>query len=69
VNKDEQRNPPGDQPCERKSVSRQRLLQFLDCKEAAWKDEDHPEFKCGTAEWVRRLEMEIVANALIPSGC
>src|SRR2546429_10029248 len=39
----------------RNEVRRQRLLQFLQNKEAVWKDEDHPELAEGAAAWVRRL--------------
>src|SRR2546421_12683664 len=38
----------------RNEVRRQRLLQFLQNKEAVWKDEDHPELAEGAAAWVRR---------------
>jgi hypothetical protein len=34
------------------------LLEFLATKEPAWKDEDHPEFAHGSAEWVRKIREE-----------
>src|SRR2546425_10810451 len=42
----------------RNEVRRQRLLQFLQNKEAVWKDEDHPELAEGAAAWVRRARAE-----------
>jgi len=38
-----------------KDVHREKLLEFLNSKEPAWKDEDHPELKDGAGEWVRKL--------------
>lgn len=38
----------------RNEVRRQKLLQFLESKEPAWSDKDHPELKGGAAEWVRK---------------
>jgi len=35
--------------------NRQRLLEFLNSKEPAWKDEDHPELAEGSYKWVRSL--------------
>jgi hypothetical protein len=35
-------------------VGREKLLEFLNNREPAWKDEDHPELK-DSAEWVRKL--------------
>ena len=42
----------------RREVRRQKLLQFLETKESAWKDSDHPELAGGAAEWVRTLRKE-----------
>src|SRR2546428_13373851 len=42
----------------RNEVRRQRLLQFLQNKEAVWKDEDHPELAEGAAAWGRRSGAE-----------
>ena len=40
------------------AVRRQKLLDFLADKTAVWKDEDHPEFREGSAKWVRQLRQE-----------
>jgi hypothetical protein len=37
---------------------RNKLLQFLEGKEPAWKDSDHPELAKGAAAWVRKLRKE-----------
>lgn len=42
----------------RDAVRRKRLLEFLNSKEPAWKDEDHREFAQGTAKWVRNLRTQ-----------
>lgn len=42
----------------RDAVRRKRLLEFLEAKEPAWKDEDHPELAQGAAKWVRKLRQE-----------
>jgi hypothetical protein len=42
----------------RNEVRRHRLLQFLQSKDAAWKDEDHPELSGGAGNWVRNLRAE-----------
>jgi hypothetical protein len=42
----------------RNEVRRQKLLQFLNSKEPAWKDEDHPELHGGSAKWMRKLRAE-----------
>lgn len=42
----------------RKEVRRQKLLEFLNSKEPAWRDEDHPELGEGAAKWVRKLRTE-----------
>jgi len=39
-------------------VRRRQLLQFLESKEPAWKDSDHPELAKGAAAWVRKLRKE-----------
>lgn len=42
----------------REEVRRRKLLRFLESNEPAWHDEDHPELRDGSAEWVRRLRAE-----------
>ena len=42
----------------RNEVRRYRLLQFLQSKDPAWKDEDHPEMSGGAGSWVRKLRAE-----------
>jgi hypothetical protein len=42
----------------RKEVRRHRLLQFLESKDPAWKDEDHPELVHGAGNWVSKLRAE-----------
>ena len=42
----------------RNEVRRQRLLQFLESKDPAWKDQDHPELANGAAGWVRKLRAQ-----------
>ena len=42
----------------RNEVRRQKLLRFLNSKEPAWRDEDHPELTSGSAKWVRKLRAE-----------
>jgi hypothetical protein len=42
----------------RNEVRRHRLLQFLQGKEPAWKDENHPELAGGAGNWVRKLRVE-----------
>jgi hypothetical protein len=42
----------------RNEVRRHRLLQFLQSKDPAWKDEDHPELVHGAGHWVRKLRAE-----------
>jgi len=42
----------------RDAVRRKRLLQFLNSKEPAWKDENHPELAAGSAKWVRKIRTE-----------
>jgi hypothetical protein len=42
----------------RNEVRRHRLLQFLESKDPAWKDEDHPELADGAGKWVRKLRTE-----------
>jgi hypothetical protein len=39
-------------------LNKRKLLAFLRNDEPAWKDEDHPELKDGTAAWVRSLRQE-----------
>jgi hypothetical protein len=36
----------------------EQLLKFLQSKEPAWLDENHPELKDGAAAWVRKLRAE-----------
>lgn len=33
-------------------------MDAIDAGAGAWKDEDHPELKEGTAKWVRKLRQE-----------
>jgi hypothetical protein len=42
----------------RNEVRRHRLLQFLESKDPAWKDQDHPELADGSGKWVRKLRAE-----------
>jgi hypothetical protein len=42
----------------RNEVRRHRLLQFLQSKDPAWKDKDHPELAAGAGNWVRKLRAE-----------
>jgi hypothetical protein len=42
----------------RNEVRRRRLLQFLQSKDPAWKNEDHPELFGGAGNWVRKLRAE-----------
>lgn len=42
----------------RDAVRRKKLLEVLNRKEPAWKDEDHPELAQGTAKWVHDLRQE-----------
>jgi metal-responsive CopG/Arc/MetJ family transcriptional regulator len=42
----------------RTEVRRQRLLQFLESKGAAWKETNHPELAEGADVWVRKLRTE-----------
>ena len=42
----------------RNEVRRKRLLEFLNSKEPAWMDEDHPELADGSARWVRKLRAD-----------
>lgn len=42
----------------REEVRRRKLLRFLEADEPAWREEDHPELKQGSASWVRKLRSE-----------
>ena len=42
----------------RDAVRRKRLLQFLNSKEPAWKDENHPELAGGGAAHVEEIRSE-----------
>src|SRR3981081_661593 len=42
----------------RNEVRRHRLLPFLESKDPAWKDQDHPELADGARNWVRKLRAE-----------
>lgn len=44
----------------RSEVRRQKLLQFLESKDPAWKnkEEDHPELAEGADAWVRKVRRE-----------
>lgn len=39
----------------RNEVRRRKLLQFLEGKNPAWKDANHPELSRGSTEWVSKL--------------
>ena len=39
-------------------LRRRRLLAFLEKKEPAWRDEDHPELAAGSNAWVKSLRNE-----------
>jgi len=42
-----------------REVRRRKLMKFLENKQPAWKDEDHPELaRMGTAAWVRKMRRE-----------
>ncbi len=42
----------------RNEVRRQKLLRFLDSKEPAWQDDQHPELKQGADVWVRAMRQQ-----------
>lgn len=42
----------------RDAVRRKRLLEFLNSEQLVWKDEDHPEFANGSAQWVQKIRRE-----------
>jgi hypothetical protein len=42
----------------RHEVRRQKLLHFLESKDPAWKDRDHPELAEGAAAWVHKLRTD-----------
>jgi len=42
----------------RNEVRRHKLLRFLEGKNPAWKDADHPELADSSANWVRKLRSE-----------
>jgi len=42
----------------RQEVRRRKLLSFLESKEPAWKDKDHPELAAGADAWVGKLRRE-----------
>lgn len=46
----------------RSEVRRLKLLGFLESKYPAWKDEDHPEIRVGTAKWIRKVRAENKRN-------
>jgi len=41
-----------------KELMRLRQIAALKAARGAWKDEDHPELKQGSGEWVRKLRQE-----------
>jgi len=41
-----------------KELMRLRQIEALKAARGAWKDEDHPELKQGSARWVRKLRQE-----------
>jgi hypothetical protein len=42
----------------RHEVRRQKLLQLLENKDPAWKNNDHPELAAGAAAWVHKLRTD-----------
>jgi hypothetical protein len=46
----------------RQEVRRQKMLHFLESKDSAWRDKDHPELARGAAAWVRQLRNESEAR-------
>jgi hypothetical protein len=50
----------------RSQVRRQKLLQFLESKDSAWKEKDHPDLAEGASAWVRRLRAESDARGNRP---
>lgn len=42
----------------RQEVRRQKLMHFLEGKDPAWEDKNHPELVEGAAAWVRKLRTE-----------
>jgi hypothetical protein len=42
----------------REAVRKRKLLEFLDSREPAWSDSNHPELEQGPAAWVRKLRQE-----------
>lgn len=52
----------------RSQVRRQKLLQFLESKDSAWKEKDHPDLAEGASAWVRRLRAESDARGNRPRG-
>jgi hypothetical protein len=52
----------------RNEVRRHRLLRFLQSKDPAWKDENHPELASGAGNWVRKLRAESEASRGRKSG-
>jgi hypothetical protein len=49
----------------RQEEKRQRLIEFLEREEPAWKDADHPEIEAagGSAAWVRKMRQEAEKNS------
>ena len=41
-----------------KELMRLKQIEALKAAAGAWKDEDHPELKNGSAQWVRKLRRE-----------
>jgi hypothetical protein len=39
----------------RRELRRLRMLRALDLARGAWRDEDHPELRKGSEQWVRQL--------------
>jgi hypothetical protein len=51
-------SPARSKPLESADALHKQLLKFLESKEPAWLDENHPELKNGAAAWVRKLQAE-----------
>jgi metal-responsive CopG/Arc/MetJ family transcriptional regulator len=47
----------------RQEVRRQKLLQFLEGRNSAWKNKDHPELAEGAVAWVNKLRTESEARS------
>ena len=46
----------------RREIKRRHLLEVFKTEGPIWKDEDHPELKDGSSEWVRKMRAESEAR-------